>query len=99
MEAQDLLKEIKVEHANCRKAEERLRKTWRGVVVVALLAISLIALVNVGILWQATSQNGCSYDDTEHTDLGTPYTDAVAARAYLVGATALWTIDGDSLAT
>ena len=57
MEAQELLKEIKIEHANCRKAEERLRKTWRGV-VIALLAISLIALVNVGILWQTTRQHG-----------------------------------------
>ena len=54
---QDLLGEIKKEHADCRKAEEKLRKTWRTV-VLALLVISLIALVNVGILWQTTKQHG-----------------------------------------
>ena len=53
----DLLREIKKEHADCRKAEEKLRKTWQSV-VVALLVISLIALVNVGILWQTTKQHG-----------------------------------------
>lgn len=56
-EQQDLLFEIQREHEDCRSAEEKLRKTWRGV-VMALLVISLIALVNVGILWQTTKQHG-----------------------------------------
>jgi len=38
---------------------------------------------------------GLTYDDTDYGGSG-EFTDAVSARAYLVGATAQWTISGDS---
>ena len=48
-----------------------------------------------------SSQNGRTYDNTVHADLGegNQFDNAVDARAYLVGGTAEWEIDGDSLAT
>jgi surface protein len=39
--------------------------------------------------------SGLTYDDTDYGGSG-QFTDAVSARAYLVGATAQWTISGDS---